>query len=83
MLRVLGLDASSTASAAEPAAPTSRALRDSLGRLVESTLARRRRARDDADFALADSLRDELARAGVVVRDTATGTTTWTWSGRS
>lgn len=42
--------------------------------LVNMMLAHRTRARDARDFTEADRIRDELADAGIVIDDTATGT---------
>jgi cysteinyl-tRNA synthetase len=42
---------------------------------VEERLAARKRARAERDFAAADAIRDELAAAGVVIKDTPRGTT--------
>jgi cyanophycinase-like exopeptidase len=44
--------------------------------LVEEMLAIRQRCRNDGDYAMADSLRDILSDAGIVVEDTV-GETTW------
>ena len=42
--------------------------------LVNTMLAHRTRARGARDFTEADRIRDELAAAGIVIDDTATGT---------
>jgi hypothetical protein len=47
--------------------------REVVGPLVELLLAARRNARAGKRYAEADALRDELARAGIEVRDTADG----------
>jgi cysteinyl-tRNA synthetase len=44
-----------------------------LATLVEQLLTAREQARKDRDFASADRIRDELAAAGIVVEDAATG----------
>jgi len=44
---------------------------------IESTLAERAKARQDRDFARSDTLRDELLRLGVELRDGPTGTEWW------
>jgi cysteinyl-tRNA synthetase len=44
-----------------------------LGALVEQLLSSREQARKDRDFATADRIRDELAAAGILVEDAATG----------
>ena len=54
----------------------SQALRDPrqvLGPIVEAALALRTRVRAEGRYDLSDLLRDELAAAGVEVRDTADG----------
>ncbi|MDO5052643.1 MAG: cysteine--tRNA ligase [Pseudoclavibacter sp.] len=71
MLGVLGLD---------PSAPEWRdgagddAAASALGTLVERLLERRRRARQERDFAAADGIRDLLAEAGVRLADSPEGT---------
>jgi cyanophycinase-like exopeptidase len=45
----------------------------SLAPMVEALLEMRRRARDGRDFATSDRIRDQLAAAGIEVRDTPTG----------
>ncbi len=47
--------------------------REALGPIVEIALAARRQARDDKDWARSDAIRDELAAAGIEVRDTPDG----------
>ncbi|MBT8136463.1 MAG: cysteine--tRNA ligase [Gammaproteobacteria bacterium] len=42
---------------------------------IEQAIAARRRARDEKQFADADRIRDELAAAGIVLEDSAAGTT--------
>ncbi|MDF8265531.1 cysteine--tRNA ligase [Luteipulveratus flavus] len=44
-----------------------------LGVLVEALIAQRKTARADKDFAAADTIRDQLTAAGVVVEDTPDG----------
>ena len=51
----------------------SSAAMDALDHLVTALLAERARARAAKDWARADALREELARAGVVVEDSASG----------
>jgi len=46
---------------------------------IDDLIARRNAARDAKDFALADQLRDEIAAKGVVIQDSADGTT-WSYS---
>jgi cyanophycinase-like exopeptidase len=48
--------------------------RDVLGPVVEAALAARLVARSEKAFAVSDAIRDELAGAGIEVRDTADGT---------
>jgi cysteinyl-tRNA synthetase len=47
--------------------------------VVNGLAAMRREARSRQDWALADALRDALADAGVVLRDTRSGTE-WAWA---
>ena len=51
-----------------------------LGPVVETALAARARARARGDFAEADRIREELARAGVTIEDSA-GQSRWRWTG--
>lgn len=46
---------------------------DALGVLVDALIEQRRTARLERDFAAADTIRDQLAQAGVVVEDTPDG----------
>jgi cysteinyl-tRNA synthetase len=46
---------------------------DQLATWVEGKLAERQQARKDRDFARADTIRQELTEAGVVVEDTPAG----------
>lgn len=41
---------------------------------IEEMIAKRAQAKKDKDFALADSIRDELAQKGIVIKDTREGT---------
>ncbi len=52
---------------------TEHAAERALAALVEQLLASREQARKDRDFATADRIRDELAIAGILVEDAATG----------
>jgi cyanophycinase-like exopeptidase len=49
--------------------------REAVGPLVEGLLTLRAKARADKDFATSDQIRDQLAAAGVEVRDTPSGPT--------
>jgi cysteinyl-tRNA synthetase len=51
----------------------SESLRTTIAALVTVALSARETARERRDFAAADGIRDALARAGVVVEDTADG----------
>lgn len=64
LLPLMALDAAGDASGAEQRA---------LDALVQDLLARRAAAREARDWALADTIRDQLAAAGVVVKDGAQG----------
>jgi cysteinyl-tRNA synthetase len=77
MLGVLGLD---PLAAQWSAGSDDAALRAALDRLVGSLVASRQEARAARDFATADTIRDQLAAAGVEVEDTASGAR-WTVSG--
>lgn len=69
MLDVLGLDPRS-----EQWLDAGKSSHDeALGVLVRDVLNRRAQARTDKDWALADSLRDTLAEAGIIVEDGADG----------
>jgi cysteinyl-tRNA synthetase len=70
MLQVLGLDPLSEQWSQRVAGGD---LRPVVDRLVEVALAERQAARERRDYAAADRIRDELARAGIVVEDTAAG----------
>ena len=41
---------------------------------IEEMIAKRAQAKKDRDFALADSIRDELAAKGIILKDTREGT---------
>jgi cysteinyl-tRNA synthetase len=77
MLGVLGLD---PLAAQWSAGSDDAALRAALDTLVGSLVASRQEARAARDFATADTIRDQLAAAGVEVEDTASGAR-WTVSG--
>ncbi|GAA4782054.1 cysteine--tRNA ligase [Microbacterium gilvum] len=74
MMDVLGLD---PLGAAIPAGGAASAAQTTLDTLVEQLLEQRADARAAKDWASADRIRDLFARAGVVLEDTAHGTT---WS---
>lgn len=46
---------------------------------VENLIRQRKEARGSKDFARADQVRDELAAKGVILKDSADGTTTWSY----
>ena len=76
MLDTLGMDPLSlvwTASGTTAASGSGEALRGVVDRLVAVALEQRQAARARRDFAAADTIRDELAAAGVVVEDTPAG----------
>ena len=45
---------------------------------IEAKIQQRKDARVNKDFQLADQIRDELADAGIILKDNPDGTTTWT-----
>lgn len=69
MLDVLGLDPRSEQWLGSSGSSNS----DALAVLVQDVLDRRAQARADKDWSLADSLRDTLAEAGIIVEDSADG----------
>jgi cysteinyl-tRNA synthetase len=56
--------------------PTKHDNRDTLADLLDVLVARREQARAAGDYASADRIRDDLARAGIVLEDTPS-TRTW------
>ncbi len=72
MLGVLGLDPADPAWGAGDSRDDVR-LHSAVDVLVASALAERQEARNRKDFSAADAVRDRLARAGIVIEDTATG----------
>ena len=70
MTRVLGIDPTDDRWATGEDEPARRA----LGTLVERLLADRSAARTARDFSRADSIRSELAEAGILLEDSPTGT---------
>lgn len=72
MVAVLGLD---SANGAQSGHQTSTA--EALEKLVQAQIAARAQARAAKDWATADAIRDQLATAGIVVKDGADGVT---WS---
>ena len=70
MLSVLGFD---DASLGATAGAGGDAARDVIGSLVSLALEQRAAARERKDYAAADSIRDQLSAAGIVVEDTAAG----------
>jgi len=78
MLGVLGLDPL----AAPWADATGTALRPVVDGLVALALEQRAAARQRKDYAAADTIRDQLAAAGIVVEDTAQGSR-WTLASQS
>lgn len=72
MVEVLGLN-----SADESRSSTDTAAYRALEELVEAQIAARAQARQDRDWATADTIRDQLAAAGIIVEDGPDGAT---WS---
>ena len=70
---MLGLDPRAWSASAADLAPT-------VGKLADLLLEQRTAARARKDFAASDTIRDELAAAGIVVEDTADGPQ-WTLKG--
>jgi cysteinyl-tRNA synthetase len=70
MLSVLGFDDASLGATASAGAD---AAREVIGSLVSLALEQRAAARERKDYAAADSIRDQLSAAGIVVEDTAAG----------
>lgn len=78
MLGLLGLDPMAEPwSGLDVGGETGDQLRGVVGNLVEGLLEQRREAREAKDFATADAIRDQLASAGIVVEDGASGSR-WT-----
>jgi cysteinyl-tRNA synthetase len=73
MTTVLGLNPQMWAAGSADLAPT-------VGKLADLLLDQRTAARERRDFAASDTIRDELAAAGIVVEDTADGPR-WTLKG--
>ncbi|HWF42504.1 MAG TPA: DALR domain-containing protein, partial [Acidothermaceae bacterium] len=69
MLSVLGLDPIGDGSADGGGGD----LRGAIDALVALAIEQRTAARERKDYAAADSIRDQLARAGIIVEDTAAG----------
>lgn len=69
MLTALGLHSDDETSA------TNDDSADTLATLIDVLLARREQARATGDYASADRVRDELARAGILLNDTTSGST--------
>ncbi|SEE92524.1 cysteine--tRNA ligase [Ruania alba] len=78
MLAVLGLDPLAAPWAGDAASDGG--TKDALAVLVDAVLADRAQARAEKDFARADTLRDRLAEAGIVVEDSPDGVR-WTVKG--
>lgn len=72
MVEVLGLNSANEARSAGDSTTY-----QALAELVEAQIAARAQARTDKDWATADAIRDQLAAAGIVVKDAADGVT---WS---
>jgi cysteinyl-tRNA synthetase len=68
--RVLGVLPSQEVALAEPEEDPRKA---EIAEQVEALLVQRAEAREAKDWAVADSIRDQLNELGVVVTDTATG----------
>ena len=73
MTTVLGLNPQAWTAGSADLAPT-------VGKLADLLLDQRTAARERRDFAASDTIRDELAAAGIVVEDTADGPR-WTLKG--
>ncbi|GAA2558370.1 cysteinyl-tRNA synthetase [Neomicrococcus aestuarii] len=73
MTQTLGLDDAQDATAGSPEA-------DALDKLIQVQLERRAKARESKDWARADEIRDQLAAAGIVIEDSASGAR-WSISG--
>jgi cysteinyl-tRNA synthetase len=69
MLSVLGLDPIGDSSAAGGGGD----MRGAIDALVALAIEQRTAARERKDYAAADAIRDQLARAGIIVEDTAAG----------
>ncbi|NQU37149.1 MAG: class I tRNA ligase family protein, partial [Actinobacteria bacterium] len=80
MLDVLGVDPLSAPWNSRPESDTE--MREALDSLVRSELAARQVAREQRDFVVADTIRDRIAAAGIVVEDTADGAR-WSLAGES
>lgn len=73
MTQTLGLDDAQDATAGSPEA-------DALDKLIQVQLEQRAKARESRDWARADEIRDQLAAAGIVIEDSASGAR-WSISG--
>jgi cysteinyl-tRNA synthetase len=82
MLAVLGIDPLAEPWAQASAGGSDGALRGAVDALVGAALEQRTAARERKDWAAADSVRDTLAAAGVVVEDTPSGPR-WTLEGEA
>ena len=73
MLYLLGLDTMSTNWNSQ----SSNQEKEALDKLISELLNKRNQARANKDFALADSMRDALKNAGILIEDGADGSR-WT-----
>ena len=71
---VLGIGLDKALSGDKDSAPVESGISDDLRQYIEEKIAERKAAKAARDFALADSIRDELASRGITIKDTREGT---------